>query len=270
MPLSLQTVPPRQGLRWLRDGFQLFSRFPLPFSFLFVVFMAAAALGSALPLFGGFIMLCAVPLLSLGFMIASESALTGGPIHPGQYVAALRTDAPRRRSQLILCLLFGSLTLGVLWLSHTLDGGTFAQLQKLMAEDAPKAKIDAVLSDPALLTGMIMRLGLAALMSVPFWHAPALVHWGGQGPGQALFSSTLAVWRCKGAFGVYSLAWFAVVAVFGMLVALVLELLGGRQYIGLVILPAGLVFSTVFYVSLIFTFNDSFDGTSLRSPLAVS
>jgi hypothetical protein len=38
---------------------------------------------------------------------------------------------------------------------------------------------------------------------VPFWHAPGLVHWGSQGVGQALFSSTLAVWRCRGAFVVY-------------------------------------------------------------------
>ena len=27
---------------------------------------------------------------------------------------------------------------------------------------------------------------MGALLSVPFWHAPALVHWGGQGLTQAL------------------------------------------------------------------------------------
>ena len=62
------------------------------------------------------------------------------------------------------------------------------------------------------------RFGLAACLSVPFWHAPALVYWQGQGVGQALFSSTLAVWRCKGAFLMYSLAWVGVIAIFGALV----------------------------------------------------
>ena len=99
-----------------------------------------------------------------------------------------------------------------------------------------------------------------ALLSVPFWHAPALVHWGGQGVAQALFSSTLAVWRCKGAFFVYALAWAALMLLFGIVTALVFGLLGVPQLVGLIGVPAGLVFSAVFYISLLFTFNDSFGG----------
>jgi hypothetical protein len=123
-----------------------------------------------------------------------------------------------------------------------------------------------LLADPRLLNGLLVRFGLAALMSIPFWHAPALVHWGGQGVGQALFSSSLAVWRSKAAFLVCVLSWFGIVAVFGLVVALTLGLLGLRQLAGLVALPAGLIFSTVFYVSLVFMFDDSFDGTRLELP----
>ena len=124
--------------------------------------------------------------------------------------------------------------------------------------DSTQAEIDAVLDDPRLTWGLIVRFGLATVLAVPFWHAPALVHWAGQGPGQALFSSTLAVWRSKGAFLVYSLAWAGLVAVFGLVAALLFSLLGARQMAGIVALPAGLMFSTAFYVSLLFTFNDSF------------
>ena len=101
---------------------------------------------------------------------------------------------------------------------------------------------------------------LGTLLSVVFWHAPALVHWGGQGVAQALFSSTVAVWRSKGAFFVYGLTWLAIVMVFGASVALVFGLLGARAVGSFLALPAGLLFSTVFYVSLIFTFHDSFGG----------
>ncbi len=97
---------------------------------------------------------------------------------------------------------------------------------------------------------------------MPFWHAPALVHWGGQTAGQALFSSALAVWRCKGAFAMYMLGWVGLILMFGLATALVLGLLGMAQLAGLMGIPAGLVFSAVFYISLLFTFNDSFGNAA--------
>jgi hypothetical protein len=43
-----------------------------------------------------------------------------------------------------------------------------------------------------------------------------------------------------------------------VVVALVFGLLGARQLGSFIALPAGLLFSTVFYVSLLFTYSDSF------------
>jgi hypothetical protein len=75
-----------------------------------------------------------------------------------------------------------------------------------------------------------------------------------------MFSSTLAVWRSKGAFFTYMLAWVGVLLLFGLVTAIVFALLGAPQLAGLIGVPAGLVFSTVFYLSVLFTFNDSFGG----------
>jgi hypothetical protein len=111
-----------------------------------------------------------------------------------------------------------------------------------------------------------VRVVLATLLSIPFWHAPALVHWGGQRPAQALFSSSLAVWRAKGAFLAYAMAWLAIIALFGTVTAALSAAVGARELIGVLALPAGLIFSTVFYVSLIFTFNDSFGGAGRDLP----
>ena len=101
-------------------------------------------------------------------------------------------------------------------------------------------------------------LGLAGLLSVPFWHAPALVHWGSQGALQALFSSTVALWRTRGAFTVYLLGWGAAMLAVAGLVALLGTLFGARQALGILTLPIGLVFSAAFYVSLWFSFADTF------------
>jgi hypothetical protein len=115
---------------------------------------------------------------------------------------------------------------------------------------------------------MLVRFSLIALLSVPFWHAPALVHWGGQAAAQALFSSTLALWRNKGAFVVYSLTWAALVVVFAVSVGLVGMVLGSREFASFLVMPGVLVISTAFYVSLLFTFNDCFGPGSTVVPQA--
>jgi len=266
MSLSLTSVPPSQGLRWLRDGWRLFGRHPLAFSLMFSTFLFAVLLTSLVPLIGPLVMMSALPMLSLGFMVASESALAGGPVHPGFYVAPLKRDPARRRSLLVLCAAYGAAAIVIMLVSDLIDGGAFGRLQGLLAEGDKQSEIDAVVSDPGFTWGLIARFGLAALMSVPFWHAPALVHWGGQGPWQALFSSTLAVWRCKGAFLAYSAGWAVLMMVFGAVSMLMFALLGTPQLAGIVAVPAALIFSTVFYVSLLFTFNDSFGGTGQALP----
>jgi hypothetical protein len=92
------------------------------------------------------------------------------------------------------------------------------------------------------------------------------VHWGGQSAGQALFSSTLAVWRSKGAFLVYGLCWIGLSLAAAVLMTAVAQL-GARPLATAMALAGGLLFSTVFYVSLLFTFNDSFGGTYVPPDL---
>ncbi len=261
MPMILKPVPPVQGALWVRDGFRLFGRYPLAFSVMFAAFLFVALLSALVPLVGALLMLGSLPLLSLGFMVAAESALNSGPVHPGHYITPLKADPGRRKSLLLLCALYGAATVLIMVVSDWVDGGTFEQLQKLMASSGKQAEIDAIMADPAFAWGLFVRFGLAALLGLVFWHAPALIHWGHQGVGQALFSSALAVWTSRGAFAVYGLVWTGIVLVFGAVTALLFGVLGTPNIAGLVALPAALIFSTVFYVTLLFTFNDSFGGT---------
>jgi hypothetical protein len=272
MALSIRQSAPASGVQWMRDAFRLFMRRPLPFAGMFVSFLLLALLATLVPLVGGIVMLMALPLLTLGFMLASRAALDDLPVHPGLFIEPLRGDAGTRRALLTLCMSYAVATVLIMSLSEWIDGGSFERLQQLMAKgDEGRAEMEAILADPSFTWGLVTRFGLAALLSVPFWHAPALVYWQRQGVGQALFSSTLALWRCKGAFLMYSLAWVAVIAVFGAVAGLVFSLFDARQLAGLIAMPAGLMFSTVFYVSLWYTYQGCFStapasATPLPAP----
>jgi hypothetical protein len=261
--LRITHVQPQRGVAWVSMAFALFVKRPLGFSLLFLMFLVAAMILLALPYAGAVLLLAALPLLTLGFMTATRAAQAGQPVHAGQLIEPFLPggEAARRRVLIRLCVLYAVTTALVMLLADLVDGNTFERLQVLLAGERTEAvnqEIDALLADSRLHSGLLIRFGLSALLSVPFWHAPALVWWHGQGLGQALFSSTLACWRNKGAFGMYVLAWSATIALFGLAAGVAFSLLGMPQLATLAAVPAGLLFSTAFYVSLYFTFADSF------------
>jgi hypothetical protein len=259
MALQLKTVPPAAGARWLRDAFALFAKRPLGFTAMFAAFLVAAALLSVFPFVGGFVQLASMPLLSLGFMVAAREAVEGGLVHPGHFLRPLKADAARRRNLLVLCAIYGVLAFLVLMVVAWASDDALTRLQEAMAESSPESdEVRAILAEPGLSAGVLLLLGGGLALSIPFWHAPALVHWGGQGVAQSLFSSALAVWRCRGAFFVYALAWCFVVIAFALVTGLVTGLLGAPALGTALALGMGLVFTAVFYVSLLFTFSDSF------------
>lgn len=267
MGLRLHSVPAARGWAWLRQGLRLWARRPLAFVGLFVFFLFTVLLLMVLvPVLGGPLGMALLPMLSLGFMVASRSALAGGHVHIGQLADGLRHPVRnQRKAQWLLCGAYALGTMAVITLSDWVDGGTFDALQREMAAASgsgkPSPAVDAILADPRLVNGMLVRVGLAGLLSVPFWHAPALVHWGGQGALQALFSSTVALWRTRGAFTLYLLGWGGVMAAAGALFSLLAALTGAGQLLGLMTLPLGLAFSAAFYVSLWFSFDDTFGAS---------
>lgn len=263
MSLRILDTAPRRGLAWVSQAFALFIKRPLGFSLLFLLFLVAAMILLVLPYVGALLLLAGLPLLTLGFANATRAALRGENVHAGQLAEPLLpgADAGRRRTLLALCVGFAGASALVMLLAQAVDGGAFERLQILLAgnrDEAANREIDALLVDPRLHSGMWVRFGLTGLLSIPFWHAPMLVWWHGQGAAQALFSSTLACWRNKGAFALYFAAWIATVLLFGLACGLVFALLGAPQMLAVAALPAGLLFSTAFYVSLYFTFADCF------------
>lgn len=258
--LRLQTVPARQGFLWVRQGFRLFLRRPLVFTLLLAAFLFAAMVLLMVPGAGVLLVLMALPLVSLGFMIAARRSLADEAVGPAVFLDGLRGPAPARKAMVWLLMVYALANLLVMLLSDAVDGGRFEALQVAMSGDkaADAEALAGLLGDPRLLWGMLLRLGLTALISLPFWHAPALVHWQGQGVAQALFISSVACWRNRAALMVYGLGWVALVMLFSLLANTLVALLGEPRLLALAAMPAGLMFSTAFYASLYFIYVDCF------------
>jgi hypothetical protein len=264
MALQLKSVALGHGPRWVADGFRAFARRPLALSLLFMVFLAASTLAAVLlPFVGVLLQLASLPLLSLGYMVATQSALLRGPVHPGQFFEPLRTDAPRRRALLILCGSYGVLAFALLMLCTWVSDDAMTRLQGLIyGGGAGRVQIEALLDEPGVTTAAWLLAVLGTVLSVPYWFAPALVHWGGQSVGQSLFSSTVAMWRNRGAFTTFAATWVALVVLSSVLLSMLLAVLGAAQAAGVLLMPMALIFSTVFYVSQLFAFNDTFGPSS--------
>ena len=269
MGLKLQAVGAHQGWTWVRDGVRLYLRRPVAFSAMLLLFLLASGVWSILP-FIGLAALASLPLLSLGFMLASRSVLRGGLAHPGQFIEPLLVDKKlavaqiaearrRRRSLLLVCALYGVGALGVVWWVGWVYGDAMDALREAMAKHGPSSNEAALAAaDPRLMQGTVTFALLATLLSIPFWHAPALVWWGGQGVWQALFSSTLGIWRAKGAYLVYSLTWLGASVGLSLLIGLIAGSFDSPAAITWLVPAIVLALSSAFYVSLWFSFVDNF------------
>lgn len=256
--MRLQIVAPRRGLDWVRRAFQVFVRQPLGFAALFAACLFVFLVLGLIPGVGTFVLLVLPPVGSLLFMIASRLAAAG----TGPMPAALIELGGAGRTQWIallkLGLVYAAATFFVFWLAGVIDGGALEAFFDTLpdAKTTPESAAARV-GDPRLQLGLLVRLVFAGALSVPFWHAPALIHWGGQTWAKSLFFSTVALWRNKGAFLVYGLAWMALWVLLLAIVSVGVGLFGAPRFT-LVATPLTLVFSTIFYASLWFTFADCF------------
>ncbi len=263
--MKLRLVPAKQGAQWVRSGFQIVLRRPLAYASLFSIFLFGLTALMLLPGIGVMLVLIALPLVTQAFIVATQRALLNKPISPNVFLEPLRAGRPQAFSMIRLGLVYATITLLVIAISGWADSGAVEAFEKAVLSGKPDVKqIEEMAADPRLAIGLLLRLSFASLISLPFWYAPALVHWGNQNWIKSLFFSTVACWHNRAAFTVYGLTWGVVIATFGLLVNIFFLFLNQPQLIGLVALPASLVFSTVFYASLYFTFADCFEENSKK------
>lgn len=269
MRLLLHKVPAAHGQRWIAQGWQAFRKAPLSLTALTATYFIAHALLELLGLVGSLLRLVSAPLLTLVFMLAVHRLLQSKPIRFSVWAEPFRLTRQRSLTLIQLGLLFMVAAVGVQQLSSWVGGEDLQRFERAaaaaMALEDPKAAQEALgtamteasQSPSVQMAQLVGALGML-IISLPFWHAPALVHWGGHGAGKALFSSLVAIWTNRGAFLVNGLLWLLISAFMALLLLLAASLLGLQAALALLGMPLTLLLLSVLGASVYFTFVDCF------------
>jgi len=241
--MKLNTVAPKEGYTWIRQGIWLFKQSPLGFLMLIFMYVFAAQLAVIVPVIGVFAVLILTPTLSVGFLTACRQAIQKERIRPMVYLVALQSTPLIRKRILQLGLVYAAL---ILTLSFTLSLVVdFELLLPLMTSDkavTPEALRQIYL---VLFFGALLYVPIAMLM----WFSPILIAWSDMPVAQALFSSALACWSNRGAFFLYLAIWSAVLIGLPLTVGMTFDALNLGQAASFVIAPISMAGLTIMHCS---------------------
>jgi hypothetical protein len=260
--IRLRSLKPTAGLFWLRRGLRTFFRRPGGFVGLYLFVMACLIVSMMLPPAVALVAITLLPLLSLGFMLATEDVQNDLPLRPTVFWAPLAMGPAARRSLLAIGFVYLAASLGLMYFADFIDGGEARRWMETLMTPRTDGKMPELppLSGIGTAVLMLKTFGMA-LVSIPLWHAPALVHWGRQGAPQAMFSSVVSIWRTRAAFSVFVLGWFAVFFLFTA-IASIGGAIFGAVAMSLVAMTGLVALTAAFYVSNWFCFVDTFEITS--------
>lgn len=259
--MKLNIVPARDGATWAMRGITTFFKQPLALSGLFFMFMALLSIATLVPFIGAALALALLPAATLGLMAATQEASRGKFPMPAILISAFRAGRQQLRAMAVLGALY-AVSFGVLMgISALIDGGQFAGLYLFGGH----------LSEELVMQGdfqaaMWVTLLLYAPLSLLFWHAPALVHWHGVPPVKSLFFSLLACTRNWRAMAVYALVWMGVFIGAIVVITLAAVLLGNPGFATVAMFPVALLVMAMFFTSLYFTFQGSFEMPAATLP----
>jgi len=250
--MKLNSIAPKEGYTWIRQGIWLFKQNPLGFLMLVFIYVFAAQLAVIIPVIGVFAVLLLTPTLALGFMTACRQAIQKERISPMVYLIALKSGTLVRRRILQLGLVYAALILLLSFaLSLLVD---FELLIPLMMSDkpiTPEALREIYL---VLFFGAVLYIPIAMLM----WFSPVLVAWADMSVAQALFSSCLACWTNKGAFFFYLSIWSAILIAIPLTVGIVFDAIDFGQAASFIIAPISMAGLTVMHCSFYATWKACF------------
>lgn len=258
--MKLNSVSPKEGYTWIRQGIWLFKQNPLGFLMLVFMYVFVAQLAVLVPVIGIFAVLLLTPTLSVGFMTACRQAIQKVRILPSVYVVALQSSPLIRKRILQLGLVYSALILALSFiLSMLVD---FELLIPLMNNDKPIT--------PEVVRQIYLILFFGGLLYVPvamlMWFSPVLVAWEDMSVGQALFSSAIACWANRGAFFLYIAIWGAILIAIPLTIGSIFDALDLGQAASFIIAPISMAGLTVMHCSFFATWKACFaekESTSL-------
>jgi hypothetical protein len=250
--MKLNSVAPKEGYTWIRQGIWLFKQNPLGFLMLIFMYVFVAQLAVLIPVIGVFAVLLLTPTLSVGFMTACRQAIQKERIRPTIYLVALQATPVIRKRILQLGLVYTALIITLSFiLSMLVD---FELLIPLMTNDKPIS--------PEAIRQIYLILFFGGLLYVPvamlMWFSPVLVAWEDMPVGKALFSSAIACWTNRGAFFLYLAICGAMLIAIPLAIGSIFNLLDLGQAASFVIAPLSMAGLTVMHCSFFATWKACF------------
>jgi len=241
--MKLNSLAPKEGYTWIRQGIWLFKQNPLGFLMLVFMYVFVAQLAVIIPVVGVFAVLLLTPTLSVGFMTACRQAIQKERIRPMVYLVALQSGVLIRKRMMQLGLVYAALILLMSFaLSLLID---FETLLPIMTSDKPITPEALRQIYLVLLFGAILYIPVAMLM----WFSPILVAWADMSIPQALFSSWLACWTNKAAFFFYLAIWSAVLIAIPLSIGMVFDALDFDQAASFIVAPISMAGLTIMHCS---------------------
>jgi hypothetical protein len=254
--MKLKLVKASQGLMWVRQGILACRQQPLGFVGLLGLFGCVALLMVGLPArIGSMLVVGVMPVMWMGFMLATRRVLTGQRITLSVMFESLKgPDAPRRQFAM-LGGVYVVVTLLVMQIAQWLGPDPDA-LEKIMTTTEDAAEL---FTNPLVQEDMLWRMLLTIPVSLIFWHTPALILWAKLPVPKALFFSAVATWRNIGAFMTYGLGWLGIMLVIALLDRALLAIIPEPLIANMAAIVASMWLAAAFYASLYFTVVDCFE-----------
>jgi hypothetical protein len=250
--MRLNSVAPKEGYTWIRQGIWLFKQNPLGFLMLVFMYVFVAQLAVIVPVIGVFAVLLLTPTLSVGFMTACRQAIQKERIRPSVYLIALQSGQFVRNRILQLGLVYAALILLMSFiLSLLVDFETLLPLMTTDKPITPEALRQVYL---VLVFGAVLYIPIAMLM----WFSPILIAWADMSVPQALFSSWLACWTNKAAFFFYLAIWSAILIAIPLTIGMIFDALNFGQAASFIVAPISMAGLTIMHCSFYATWKACF------------
>lgn len=200
------SLPTARGWRWLSEGFGIFRKKQLMVTLVVLGYWMLMAVINSLPIIGQAGATLLIPVFSVSLMNVFRLVEQGASIPPHVLFSGFQKNL---RALLVLGLVYGALSVGILALVAMIDDGVLFRL--IVLGQRPEGA--TLISSDVMLAGQLaMLLFLPLIMA--FWFAPVLVAWHDLPAGKSLFFSLVACARNWRVF----LAYAGSVLLFGAIV----------------------------------------------------
>tara|TARA_B100001093_G_C26758297_1_gene984465 strand:- start:123 stop:905 length:783 start_codon:yes stop_codon:yes gene_type:complete len=239
-----KVVKSSAGQTWLLQGFEIFKKQPLIWIFSLFAYFTAMFVFGLIPIFGLVITLILSPGLAFGFIALARAVDEDQIPLPKLIISGFLGN--HAKSMLFLGVIYILQILVVLFLSLTIDGGSFFKV--ITTGEFPNYSNNAQ-TQPSNFGAIAAVLTYIPVM-MSFWYAPQLVVWNNYSATKAIFYSFFAVWINRKSFLFYGLTWL-IILIFSILIfsTLANQFDAFKQLLAIAIMPLSLILMAIAHCS---------------------